>query len=440
MTGKEALDLTKETFRQWSEDKVSRLAAAVAYYALFSLAPLLVILVVIIGFVYGPDAAEGRLVDQIGGAVGDEAAQTIETAIANAYEEGQGTLATILSLAILAFTATGVVVQLQDSLDTVWGVHERPDRGIMSTIMSRVWGFVLVAVIGVIVIASFVADAVISGLLEYFAQFFPGAGIVGLAANFVLSLAIFTLIFGAVFKLLPHAEVAWRDVWLGAFVTAVLFSIGKIGLGLYLGRAGPGSMYGAAGSLVALLVWVYYSAQLLLLGAEFTQVYANRYGSKVKASEQAVPLTPGARAQEGVPTEKQKWRAVEETRKGGPQRDGKRAAADVQRDRRPAGGGGDGAEDADGAKQGGGSVYKPYYTPFVTLAVGWLVGRMLTKRPKPRPRPSPTREAMRVAIPIDERGQPDIQRLADSMADFKSRVPSYRLRPTIAPQTGRSRN
>jgi membrane protein len=429
MSGKEIWQMTKDTFSEWSEDRVSRLSASVAYYTIFSMAPILIIVITIAGFIYGDAAAEGRIVAEISEHVGEEAAATIETAIQNAAETGTGPIALTIGIIVLAVTATGVFVELQDALNTVWGVRPRPDRPWYAMIWDRVISFGMILVIGFILMVSFVADAILAGLINYIGDFFPGAGWLSMIASFVLSLAVFTLVFAAIFKILPDAKVVWSDVWIGAIATAVLFAIGKFLIGLYLGRAGPGSVYGAAGSLIVILLWVYYSAQILFLGAEFTQVYANRHGSRVRAGGKAVPMTPGARAQEGIPTTKQQLRAQEEQdrakRKGQPAplplRDDE---ADVDQ-RYAAAGGKTGSSTSSNGNDHRGSTYTPYYTPWITLALGTLTGYFLTrKKPKPATRYSPTGHALRLAVPIDRKGQPDIQRLADSMAELEAGVPA----------------
>lgn len=300
MNIKAVLDLLKETVAEWSKDKVSRLAAALAYYTVFSLAPLLIIVIAIAGSVFGEEAARGEIVGQIQGLVGTDGAQFIETAIENANKPSTGTIASIVSIVVLLFGASGVFAELQDALNTVWEVQAKPERGIINVIRSRFLSFTMVLGVGFLLLVSLVFSAVLAGAINFIGNTLPGIAFLWQLANFVISFIITTVVFGLIYKILPDVKIAWSDVWIGAAITSILFSIGRFLLGHYLGNSSFGSTYGAAGSLVVLLAWVYYAAQILLFGAEFTQVYARKYGSQIVPARNAVFLTDKARAEQGM--------------------------------------------------------------------------------------------------------------------------------------------
>lgn len=297
--------LLKETFKEWQDDKVTRLAAALAYYTMLSLAPLLIIVVSIAGFVFGEAAAAGEISAQISATVGESAADLIETAIAQAGQPGSGMFATIIGVITLILGATGVFAQLQDAMNTVWDVQPRPDQGVGGMVKKRITALAMVLGIGFLLLVSLTVSALLRGLNEYLSGVLPGGAIVWQVVNFVVSLAVITLLFAMIFKYLPDVHVSWGDVWVGALVTAILFTIGQFLLGFYFGSSAVGSAYGAAGSLVALLVWVYYSALIMFFGAEFTQVYARHQGARIVPDEGAVALTAQARARQGIPRQAQ---------------------------------------------------------------------------------------------------------------------------------------
>lgn len=278
--------LLKTTYQEWSDDNASRLAAALSYYTAVSIAPLLIIVIVIVGFFYGEQAARGQLVAQIQGLVGVEGAKFIQDVIANAHKPTVGTIAGILSIATLLWGSTNVFDQLHTSLNEIWDIEVKQTTGILAKLKERFFSFTLVLGVGFLLLVSLVLSAVLTGLSHWFGQLVPGAEWLWEIVNFVISFGVVTLLFGLIYKILPDAEIAWRDVWWGAAVTALLFTIGKFLLGLYLGNTS--SAYGAAGSLVVFLLWVYYSAQILFLGAEFTQVYANKHGKGIQPANNAV--------------------------------------------------------------------------------------------------------------------------------------------------------
>jgi membrane protein len=304
MSIKAIWDFVKETLEDWSEDRASRLAAALAYYTIFSLAPLLIIAIAIAGLVFGREATQGQIVTQISGLVGWEAAKGIQTLIENASKRGSGSIATAFGIIVLLIGASGFFGQLQDGLNTIWEVKPRPGRGLLGIVKDRFLSFTMVLGVGFLLLVSLIISAGLAALGEFLGQFMPGTVIVGHLLNVIISLLVITLFFAMIFKILPDVKISWRDVWIGAAVTAFLFTTGKLLLGVYLAKSNIASAYGAAGALVVILVWVYYSAMILFLGAEFTQVYANRYGSHIVPARDAVPVTEEARAQQGITEQK----------------------------------------------------------------------------------------------------------------------------------------
>jgi membrane protein len=293
--------LLGQTFSEWSEDKVPQLGAALAFYSALSIAPLLVIALGVAAMFFGEDAARGELDNQIQSMVGEEGGKAIQDMVANANKPTTGTIATVLSVITLLFAASGVFGQLQDSLNTIWEVKPKPGRGIFGMLRDRFLSLAMVMGIAFLLLVSLLVSAVLATLGTVLDRLPESLHWLSQGVNLVVSVGVITVLFAMMFKFLPDVKMAWRDVWLGAFITAVLFTLGKFAIGLYLGHSTMASSYGVAGSFVVLLVWVYYSAQILFLGAEFTQVYANRFGSRIRPAENAVPLTAEARAQQGRP-------------------------------------------------------------------------------------------------------------------------------------------
>ncbi|MBD1864730.1 MULTISPECIES: YihY/virulence factor BrkB family protein [Trichocoleus] len=281
--------LLKDTVTEWQADKVPLLAAALAYYTVFSLAPLLVIVIAIAGFVFGPEAARNQLDEQIQGLVGRQGAEAIQTMIQSASHPSSGIVATVISVVTLLLGASGVFAQLQDALNTIWEIPPSKE-GVKGMVKARATSFAMVLVIGFLLLVSLVASAALAGIGNFFGHLIPGLAILWQLVNFVISFGVITLLFGLIYRVLPDVRVPWGDVWHGAIVTSLLFTVGKWLLGLYLGNSGVASPYGAAGSFVVVLVWVYYSAQILLFGAEFTQVYSKHYGSKWRLARSNTPL------------------------------------------------------------------------------------------------------------------------------------------------------
>jgi membrane protein len=310
--------LLKETFKEWNEDKASRLAAALAYYTIFSLAPLLIIVIAIAGAFLGEEAARGEIVHQIQGLVGSDGAEVLETAIAGANQPGSdaGIIASVISIGVLIFGASGVFTQLQESLNTIWEVAPKPGLNIKTLAQQRFLSFGMVLVIAFLLLVSLVISAVLAALNAYMSNLLPGIDFVWSIVNFAISFGVISFLFAMIYKFLPDAKIAWSDVAIGAVITSLLFNVGKVLIGLYLGNNSFGSTYGAAGSLVVVLAWVYYSAQILFFGAEFTQVYARRYGSKIVPSDHAIPLSEAARAQQGIPSQETLEEAERQQRRG----------------------------------------------------------------------------------------------------------------------------
>ena len=281
-----------QTFDAWSSDKVPRHGAALAYYTVLSLVPLLVVIIGMIGLIFGQEAAQGYIVEQIAALVGPQSAAAIKDMIQRANQPTTGIVATVVATATLLLGASGVFGQLQDSLNSIWGVQPKEGRGIWGLIKDRFISFAALLGTGFLLLVSLVLSAALAAFGKWFGGWLPAPEVVLQVLEFLISFVVITGLFAMIFKTLPDAQVAWRDVWVGAALTAMLFTVGKFAIGLYLGKSDVGSAYGAAGSLVILLVWVYYSAQILLFGAEFTQVYANAVGSRIVPSKDAVVTDP----------------------------------------------------------------------------------------------------------------------------------------------------
>ncbi|AHM58905.1 ribonuclease bn [Flammeovirgaceae bacterium 311] len=280
--------LIKETYTEWNNDEPWRQSAVVAYYAIFSLPALLIIVITIAGSIFGEAAVQGELSSEIGNMIGPDAASEVETMISNAYTNQNSTIATIIGIAVLIFGATGVFYQLQQSLNNVWNVEANENAGFMKLLKDRVTSFSVILVIGFLMLISLLLTTLLSVLSDFIVQHLPDYLLyVFYVVQFLVSFGIITLLFAMIFKILPDVDLEWRTVWTGAIVTAALFVIGKFALGIYFGRANPGSAYGAAGSIILILLWVSYSCLILFFGAEFTKVYARRYLQPVNPSKHA---------------------------------------------------------------------------------------------------------------------------------------------------------
>jgi membrane protein len=272
--------LLREVLAQWQRDRALAQGAALAYYTVFSMAPLLVLVIAVAGLLLGRAAAQGELVDRIAGLVGPESARLLMGMIGQVSRPRSGALATIASLLTMGFGATGVFTQLQASLNDIFRAARPARAGVRGFVRQRLAGFAMILGIGALLFVSLLLSAAVAAVRGFVGVHLPLLGRVLPLLDVALSLAVVTALFALVYKVLPDVRLRWRDVWLGAGVTAMLFTIGKSLIALYLGRVVRTSVYGAAGSLVLLLLWVYYSAQILFLGAEFTEVYSRRYGSR----------------------------------------------------------------------------------------------------------------------------------------------------------------
>lgn len=272
--------LLKETVIEWQKHRASQLAAALAYYTVFSLAPLLIITIAIAGSIFGEAAARQEIIVQIQYLIGDSGTEVIETILNNASQPKIKGLASLISVAVLLIGASGVFAQLQDAFNQIWNVTDQPQGGITELIKKRLLSFFMVFMIGFLLLTSLIISTLLSAINNFGSNLFPSFAQIWNSFNFLFSFTVITLLFALLYKYVPDVPITWKDVRLGAILTALLFILGKEILGMYLSSNSFSSPYGAAGSLIVVLAWVYYTAQILLFGAEFTQVYAKRYGSK----------------------------------------------------------------------------------------------------------------------------------------------------------------
>jgi membrane protein len=282
--------ILKQTAQEWLEDKAPQLGAALAYYTVFSLAPLILVLLAIVGFIFrnDPAGAWSKVTEQMSYFLDQSAVHTVQEIAHKAAQPTKGLLATIIGIALAIFGASGVFGQLQDALNTIWGVKPKPGGGLAGFLRTRFLSFAMVGGICFLLLVSLTLESLLKGFSHYVQSVTPGGIVVALATYWIFDLGVVIFLFACIFKFLPDVKIQWRDVWVGAALTAFLFAIGKWALGLYLGSGSAASAYGAASSLITLLLWIYYSAQILLFGAEFTQVYANYAGRGVAPDENAV--------------------------------------------------------------------------------------------------------------------------------------------------------
>lgn len=273
--------LVKRSFGEWREDKALRLGAAVSFYSILSLPPLLVIVIFAAALLFGREVAQEKLLEQFGALVGDQGREAIQAMLGSGEKRASSPFASAAAIGLLLVGATGVFVELQDALNTIWEVEVKPKGGLWGLIKTRLLTLNIVAGVGFLLIISLVVSAGVAALGDLWGNRFEGLELLFKGLDIVVSLAVLTLLFALLYWRLPDAKIAWRDVWVGSLVTAVLFTLGKFLIGLYLGHSDIGQSYGAAGPLVILLVWIYYSSQAFFLGAEFTQVYANDFGSRL---------------------------------------------------------------------------------------------------------------------------------------------------------------
>jgi len=283
--------LLKNTAREWMEDKCPQLGAALAYFTVFSLAPLVLVLLAVFGLIFGGNEhARDKITEQLQYFIDPSGIKVIKDIAANASKPQAGFIATTIGVIVGLFGASGVFGQLQDALNTIWDVKPKPGSGLWGFVRARFLSFAMVGGVCFLLLVSLTVESILRGLSDYLKAMMPGGHVLALALFLVFDLLVIILLFALIFRYLPDAKVAWRDVWVGATLTAVLFVFGKFVLALYLGSGAAGSAYGAASSLITLLLWIYYAAQILLFGGEFTQVYANTYGTLVQPKKHAVKV------------------------------------------------------------------------------------------------------------------------------------------------------
>jgi membrane protein len=286
---KSTFNFIKSLFSGFSEDKGMKFSASLSYYTVFSIAPVLILIISIFGLVLGREAVNKQIFGQINGLVGNEAAKQIEQMIGATYKTGGSFTASIVSIVVLVLGATGIFAEIQDSINSIWGLKSKQKSGIVKILLTRLISFSLIISLGFVAMVSLVLNAIVDFISTQLANIVPGAGMYFLMIlNNALTLVLTTFMFAVIFKVLPDAKIKWRDVIKGALFTAVLFMIGRLLIGLYVSKSDLTSVYGAAGSIVIILVWVYYSAVILYLGAEFTKVYAIKYGSNIRPNDYAV--------------------------------------------------------------------------------------------------------------------------------------------------------
>lgn len=276
----------------WANDKATRLGAALSYYTVFAIPPLLIIVLFIASLVFNPEQVRSAMFSEVGGLIGKKSADAIQSAMSAQYQSNKGTVASILAIVALIATATGLFLELQDDLNLIWGVEEKPGQGIWGFIKNRLLSFAMIVGIGFLLLVSLVVSAGLAAFSKYMSMLTPGLGILTEIANDAVGFLVIAALFAMIYKVLPDVKIAWRDVWVGAAVTSLLFVAGKFAIGWYLGRSSTVSAYGAAGSIILVLLWVYYSAQILFFGAEITKVYANRFGRHLEPSAHAQWIVP----------------------------------------------------------------------------------------------------------------------------------------------------
>jgi membrane protein len=281
------MGLIKDTFSNWMEDKAPRLGAALAYYAIFSIPPLLVIVIACISLFYEGDVS-GVISRELASLIGGDAARTI-VELSQQQSVSTGVVAGLIGVFVMLFGIMGFFGELQDAMNTIWRVQPKPGRGLKDVIKDRFLPFTMVLGIGFLLLVSMILTSVVAVIGRSLSGWMPGAEFIGQTLELALSFAVITVLFAMMFKILPDVKIAWNDVWIGAAATAALFTIGKFLIGMYLVRGGVATAYGAAGSVVIMIVWVYYSSQILFLGAEFTKVYTNRKKPRIEPTEIAEP-------------------------------------------------------------------------------------------------------------------------------------------------------
>lgn len=299
---KSMASLLKETFTQWINRDPFRNSTVIAYYTIFSLPGLLIIIINLAGYFFEQQVVSNEINQQVRALVGSKAAQDVQAIVSNAGQSEGFTLSSVISLATLLFGATGVFYQLQQTLNVMWEVKPQPKRKLLKLAMDRLFSFGLILVVGFLLLVSLVLSTVLSMISNWVAAYFSDSlNIVFRLLDISVSLGVITLLFAAIYKFLPDAEIEWRDVWIGALVTSLLFVLAKFALGLYFAYSDPGSAYGAAGSIILIMLWVSYAGMILFFGAEFTRVYARHHGRRIVPSDYAVSTAAGAKRPDKQP-------------------------------------------------------------------------------------------------------------------------------------------
>lgn len=281
--------LLKTSFDTFLDHKTLKLSASLAYYTVFSIGPMIIIIIYFAGVIYGQEAVQGTIFDELKGLIGNQAAAQIQDMIRNAALSGQGNFAAIIGFITLFIGATGVFAEIQDSINDIWGLKPKPETGLLKMLINRLLSFSVVVSLGFILLVSLIINGLIEALMERLQARFPDLTVVMVyIINLLVTFGVITSLFTIIFKILPDAVIKWKDVTIGAMVTTVLFMIGKFAITFYISKSAVGSTYGAAGSLVILLVWVYYSSVILYFGAAFTKAYATDYGSHIHPNQYAV--------------------------------------------------------------------------------------------------------------------------------------------------------
>lgn len=289
ITLKGLVEVWKNSFVAMGDDKITKMSGSLAYYTVFSMAPLLVMIISLCGIFLGREAVEGKIVSQLSGFVGVDTAVQLQQIIKNASLAGKSTMAAIIGGITLIVGATSVFAEIQDSINTIWGLKPKPKRGWLKMIQNRLLSFSVIISLGFLLLVSLAVTALIDGFSERLRAHFPEVTIVVFyIINILITLIVTTVIFGVIFKVLPDAKIKWKDVLAGAIATSILFMLGKFGISFYISKSNVGSTYGTAGSLVVLLLWVYYSSIILYLGAEFTKAFAVKFGSAIHPNDYAV--------------------------------------------------------------------------------------------------------------------------------------------------------
>jgi membrane protein len=292
-------ELVRKTFYEWDNDDAAQLAAAIAYYTIFSIPPLLIIALAIAGYFFNADTARNQLIAQLGGFIGPQTADFVKSLLENSTKSPSSLVASIVSIVVLLAGASGIFLQVQVALNTIWDVPKKQTRGLMKILKNRLLSFLMVLAIGFLLLFFLILSTIISGLMGYLNWSIQNM-LVPEVINFLVLFVMITICVAMLYRVIPDKEITWTDVWLGAAVTALLFMLGRYAIGLYLAISRSGSTYGTAGSLIVLLIWIYYSAQIFLLGAEFTQVYSKKFGSRKRPEANPISIAEKTPARQGL--------------------------------------------------------------------------------------------------------------------------------------------